>query len=102
MRQADVPMDRSVFHELIIRHAMRKEFELCLQRMDDMAAWDLGASLEIVEAVASLAAQHGNSRLAFEMVSNFEVNSPRRVGIQVWVNMLIASAESLFVSFRFP
>ncbi|EJD52754.1 hypothetical protein AURDEDRAFT_98234 [Auricularia subglabra TFB-10046 SS5] len=96
IRQAGVPTDMGIFHELIIRHAKRGELEMCIQRLDDMLAWEISPSLESVEAITVLASEKGNARLAYEVAQSFEESSTRRLGAKTWVNILIASAQSLY------
>ena len=98
MRQQSVSMDQSIFNELILRHARREELEMCIQQLDDMFTWQLGPMLESVEAVVALASQKANARLAYELAYSYEANSTRRLSAKAWMNVLISSAQSLFVS----
>ncbi|KZW00270.1 hypothetical protein EXIGLDRAFT_667628 [Exidia glandulosa HHB12029] len=95
IRQHGVDMDSGIFHELIVRHVLREELEMCLQRLDDMFAWQVSPLFETVEKVVVLAADKGNARIAYDLLSSYEANSTRRIGGFPWMNVLIACAQSL-------
>ena len=99
MRQANVPMDQHIFDELIARHTMRKEFEMCVQRLKDMTAWKIGPLISTIENVVALGTQQGNVRMAFQLLEEYEENWPRRVRLTTWTQLLIACAENLYASY---
>ncbi|KAH7108284.1 hypothetical protein BKA62DRAFT_681732 [Auriculariales sp. MPI-PUGE-AT-0066] len=97
MRQSQVPMDSAIFHALISRHAMRKELEMCIQRLNDMIGWGAPASLDTIAAIIILASEQDNPRLAHDIAASFEASSSRRITAHLWMNILMSSAEGLYI-----
>ena len=100
MRQTETPMDASTFQQLIHRHVLRQELEMCIQRLEDMIHWGVGPLLVTIGAVVRLAGELQNPRLAHTLAVTYEAQSTRGLDAHSWMNILIGSAEMLYVRSR--
>ncbi|KAF8650428.1 hypothetical protein AX16_005232 [Volvariella volvacea WC 439] len=96
MTQAGIAPNSATFSMIIHRFASDSNLELALQ-------WLLGAKssriipdLQSAQSVIVLAARQGYPRLALELATWFQSQSPEALGCHTWSQCLVASAENLY------
>jgi hypothetical protein len=71
---------------------------MAIQYLFAMKSQDIVPELPAVQDVVILAAENKYARLALDIVTDFEKNSHRRVGDEVWVACLYSAANTFYVS----
>ena len=98
MEASGIEPDATTYMLLIRRYTSVSNLEMALRLLVEMEGRELFPKLETAEEVIALAAARGQPRLAIDLAENFEASSIRRLGTQVWIQCLLASSESLYVS----
>ena len=71
---------------------------MVLQLMLEQSNLGLIPELTTAQDVVRLMCQMGYPRLALDIANKFEEGSVRRFDHEIWMNILIASADALYVS----
>ena len=91
-----------ITYEIIITLLARAQrLELALQYLAQLGRAGLSPTLKTASAIITTAAELGFPRLALDLALAFEETSVRRLDTEVWVDVLISSAEALYVSVAF-
>ena len=98
MQQCDVWPDAITFDILIARLLHSDNIELALQYLGMMSTRGLTPRMQTVEQLIRCACKQGLPRLALDLARSFEEASVRRFDGSIWMDCLISSAESLWVS----
>lgn len=99
MNELRVAPTAITFHHVVQRYVMAGRLELALQYFYAMKSYKIIPDVRSAQAIIILAAQQGHARLAIDLARWFEEVSVRRLDHTVWMNILIASANSLYVRF---
>ena len=98
MNEMNIAPNSTTFSYIIDRFTYDGNLEVALQYLYAMKARNLVPELHAAEAVITLAAHIGYSRLAIDLATWFEDTSIRRLGQAAWISCLRSSADSLYVS----
>ncbi|KAI0645578.1 hypothetical protein C8Q79DRAFT_965250 [Trametes meyenii] len=86
-----------ITYEIIItRFTEAQRLELALEYLAKLAPAGLSPTLITASAIITTAASLGFSRLALDLAAAFEQTSVRRLDGEVWVDVLVSCAESLY------
>ncbi|KAI0819966.1 hypothetical protein BC628DRAFT_1331540 [Trametes gibbosa] len=96
MQQWDVTPNEITYEIIITRLAGADRIELALQYLSTLPPLRLSPTLNTATAVIQCAAGLGFSRLALDLAVSFEETSVRRLEGEVWVDLLISCAQSLY------
>lgn len=98
MQEFGVEPDVKIFDLVITRLVESNNLELALQFLALMSDRGLTPLVSSAERVVRTACRLQHPRLAMDLAQSFEASSVRRLGGDVWMDCLIASAETLYVS----
>ncbi|KAF9446394.1 hypothetical protein P691DRAFT_794495 [Macrolepiota fuliginosa MF-IS2] len=79
---------------IITRYAAEGNLEMAIRHLLTVPKYNVVPDLQTVQSVIILAARNNFSRLALDLANWFERISTRRLEESVWVNCLIAAAET--------
>jgi pentatricopeptide repeat protein len=102
MSEYQVAPTATTFNHIVQRYVTDENLEVALQYFYAMKSRGITPDLRSAQAVVILAAQQGYPRLAIDLARWFEEISVRRLDHAAWMNVLIASANSLYVSLYVP
>ncbi|KAI0374145.1 hypothetical protein BV20DRAFT_962134 [Pilatotrama ljubarskyi] len=97
MEEWSIRPNEFTYEIMITRFAQADRLELALQYLAKMAPAGLSPTLKTATVIISAAAELGFSRLALDLAVAFEETSVRRLDGEVWVDLLVSCAESLYV-----
>lgn len=98
MNEFQVAPTATTFNHIIQRYATDENLEVALQYFYAMKSRKIIPDIRSAQAIVILAAQQGYPRLAIDLARWFEEVSVRRLDHTPWMNILISSANSLYVS----
>jgi hypothetical protein len=99
MTDLDISPNSATFSRLIESYLLTENLEMVLQLMIEQGYRNLVPELTTTQAIVKLTCMMGYPRLALDIANTFEKGSVRRFDYELWLNVLIASAEALYVSF---
>lgn len=97
MGRFEISPNESTYELIILRYAEAGHVELALQFLSELGERGLSPTLKSAQSIILAACKMGFPRLALDLADAFEQTSVRRLDSGVWVNCLIACAESLYV-----
>lgn len=97
MEAAGIERSAQTYSFLIRRYLQSRDLEITL-RLTTMALAHIPPVLEVdtAQEVIKLTAHMGHPRLALDLAERFELNSYRRFDLDVWMTLLISSAEYVY------
>jgi pentatricopeptide repeat protein len=98
MEACGVKHNAQTLAPIISRHVDENNLEMAVRQLFSASMQDLVPDHQTMQPVIILAARNNFARLALDLVDWFEGMSNRRLGESVWVNCLIAAAETAYVS----
>lgn len=98
MQDLKIPPNAQTLTLILEKPLMVGNLEEAVQFLGEMNLSGVVPELRPVQAIITLAAEFGHSRLALEIANMFEEASVRRLDNEVWVQCLISAAENLYVS----
>ena len=101
MQTVNVEPDVLTFDYLICRVVKSNNLELALQFLAMMSSQGIVPMVKTTSAMVAAACAVSQPQLALDLAHSFEQASPRRLGGEVWMDCLAASAERSFVSYYF-
>lgn len=97
MEAARLTLDAQTFSLILERPLAAGNLEMAVQGIGQMIDRHIVPELSIAQGTIHLACKLGYPKLAMELAETFENLSVRRLDTEVWVNLLISSAENLYV-----
>lgn len=97
MRAYNVKPNAQTLNLLITRYTAEGNLEMAIHHLLSVPRYNIVPDLQTVQPVIVLAARNNFARLALDLANWFERISTRRLEESVWVNCLIAAAETSYV-----
>ncbi|KAF5354709.1 hypothetical protein D9756_005214 [Leucocoprinus leucothites] len=82
---------------IISRYTAEGNLEMAVRHLLSFTAHDMVPGLQAAQSVITLAARNNFARLALDLAEWFERLSTRRLEESVWVNCLLAAAETSYI-----
>lgn len=98
MAEYDIAPNHKTYELVIGRMTQADNLESALQRLAEMNRAGLTPTLQTAEMIIRLACKFDLPRLALDLADTFEDTAIRRLDGNVWMECLISSAGSLYVS----
>jgi hypothetical protein len=103
MEQLQLAPTAKTYTFILERALAQDNPEHALRYLREMELRELQPELDIAQQVIIHLANKGHVQLAFDLAVQFDARSVRRLASELWVNLLIAAAETLNVGcMRFP
>ncbi len=97
MKACNVKPNAQTLNLLVTRYAGEENLEMAVHHLLSAPRHNIVPDLQTVQSVIILAARNNFARLALDLANWFERISTRRLEESVWVNCLIAAAETSYV-----
>ncbi|TBU33660.1 hypothetical protein BD311DRAFT_389069 [Dichomitus squalens] len=96
MEEWSVLPNEFTYESITTRLAENQRLELALQFLAKLGPAGLSPTLKTATAVITCAADLGFPQLALDLADSYESTSVRRLEPEVWVDLLVSCAESLY------
>ena len=100
MREYGIHANEITYEILVLRYTEMQQLELALQTLHQLTADGFQPTLKTAQAIITTAGMVGLPRLALDLAESFEDISVRTLEPSVWVDCLLACAETLWVSYK--
>ncbi|KAI0355584.1 hypothetical protein OH77DRAFT_1504012 [Trametes cingulata] len=97
MEEWSIRPNETTYEIIITRFAQADRLELALQYLAKLGTMGISPTLRTATVLITTAAELGFSRLALDLAIAFEETSVRRLDGEVWVDLLVSCAESLYL-----
>jgi len=98
MRRNHVSLNERSYEYIMAHWANFQNVPMCIQTLSDMRAERIHPTLRTASYAIRAASRNGWPKLAYQIARGFDRRSARRLPGQPWVEILIASADKLWVS----